>query len=270
MLHCGHSWQPTKILRVIENIPTSARPVKVQTDGGIGFLKGLGNPAGSVALASELVCGELAVWLGLRVPEFCIIDVKGLRISIEGGAGEIGQGPAFLSREVRGTVADGSGTLLKKLVNPDAISRLVIFDTWVRNWDRYNPEDQTPRSNLDNLLFSPVKRRLELVVFDHSHCFSEAEIDLSINSPELVEDPRVYGLFPCFAPYIKENVVRDALMQLRSADRGVIGPILASIPPQWDVPEPVRRAWTDMICERAAFLAPNLGERLLAQRTMDL
>jgi hypothetical protein len=107
MLHCGSTWRPRRIIRVIETISTSTRPAKVATDQGIGFLKGMGNPAGAISLATELVAGELARWLGLKTPEFAILGVVDLEIPMA-GVGNMLNGPGFISREMKGTVGDGS------------------------------------------------------------------------------------------------------------------------------------------------------------------
>lgn len=83
MLCCGRKWQPTCIERVIESFPTSTMVCKVATDKGNCFLKGMGNPSGNDALISELVCGELAAWIGLRIPDFAIIDFNGPDIILQ-------------------------------------------------------------------------------------------------------------------------------------------------------------------------------------------
>ncbi len=135
MLHCGHSWQPTVVKRVVETFETSTRVARVATDQGIGFLKGIGNPAGLDSLVTELVCGELARWFGLQTPDFAVIKLDVIEIFSKSGTFHV-HGPAFISREVTGLVADGDRSLLVKLTNPSDIMKLVVFDTWVRNSDR--------------------------------------------------------------------------------------------------------------------------------------
>lgn len=65
MLRCGLNWQPTFVDRVIEIFPTSTRVALVNTDAGLGYMKGMGNPSGNQSLAMELVGSELAANLGL-------------------------------------------------------------------------------------------------------------------------------------------------------------------------------------------------------------
>ena len=155
MLHCGRDWQPTAIARVIEMIDSSTCVAKVATDAGIGFVKGLGNPAGNESLALELVGTELAAALGLTVPSFAIIAIEGITIpTLRGGTFDVG--PAFISKELRGGPSDGGNAFLKRLANPADIPLLVAFDTWVRNIDRCPPADYIdPTPKRDNL-FLPL------------------------------------------------------------------------------------------------------------------
>jgi len=98
MIRCGQGWQPTIVLRVIEPILSSTCVVKVATDAGIGFVKGMGNPQGNESLALELVGSELAALVGLTVPPFAIVDIAGMTIEMFNGAA-LQFGPAFISRE---------------------------------------------------------------------------------------------------------------------------------------------------------------------------
>ena len=163
MLLCGSEWQPTLIKRVIEPLPTSTRPAKVLTDQGIGFLKGMGNPAGDEALAQELVGTELARWLGLKTPPFAIVAVRELEIPMEKAHQRVmREGPAFITQELKGMTGDGGATLLRRITNPEDIAKLVVLDTWIRNSDRHAPwlEGQVNGSNLDNLFFRVNGRKL--------------------------------------------------------------------------------------------------------------
>jgi orotate phosphoribosyltransferase len=56
----------------------------VLTEEGIGYLKGMGNPASAGALATELIGTELARWMGLRTPDFAVISVGELEIPMSG------------------------------------------------------------------------------------------------------------------------------------------------------------------------------------------
>lgn len=261
MLRCGAIWQPAKVQRVVENFPTSTRVAKVVTDEGAGFLKGIGNPAGTDSLACELVAAELAVWLGLRTPDFAIIQVGEVEIPLHGG-GVLTAGPAFISRAIEGTTGAPGDVFLKKLAAPAQVAKLVVLDTWIRNSDRCPPDGAfDPAPNYDNQFFTPDGRKFELVALDHSHCFVETTLDQELGSPHLAADERLYGAFPEFGPYLTDAAVSAALERLSQMDAVVAGEVVGSIPPQWGVTKPMRDAWAELIVQRAARVcdfAPGL------------
>jgi hypothetical protein len=75
-------------------LKTGTRTIKVVTDLGAGYLKGLGNPEGPHVLVSELVGTRLANWLGLPTFEFGIIPViAGYGLTFFDGE-EVEPGPA--------------------------------------------------------------------------------------------------------------------------------------------------------------------------------
>ena len=250
-------------------MPTSTRVAEVMTDAGPAFLKGIGNPAGEAALASELVAGELAVLMGLRVPEFAVIELD-MDIPME-GRGPMRHGPAFVSRRLEGAVGDGGDTFLRALSRPGAVARLVVFDTWVRNQDRCPPEgalDSEP--NRDNLFFTPDGRKFDLVALDHSHCFVEGEMELEISQPHVRDDDRIFGLFPEFAPFIDERSVLAAVESLRQVDAASVRAIVASVPMAWGPSRQAREAWISVILARAELVAKFAPQKLLAQRRLEL
>src|SRR5213592_5223327 len=54
------AWQPSRIVRLVEALPTGSSVVRVETDLGEGFLKALSNKAEPHNLACELVGTYLA------------------------------------------------------------------------------------------------------------------------------------------------------------------------------------------------------------------
>ena len=181
-MYCGHPWQPTKLKQFVESLPNSTRPLHVMTDKGAAILKALGNPAGPEALAFELVGTELARWMGLTTPDFATLHLTDMPANWSPHF-TIENGNAFLSRYIASSTHDGQATFLDRLARPDDLARLVVFDTWIRNADRYPPEEALMERppNLDNLMFArhPGTRRLKynLIVFDHTHAFSDAGYD---------------------------------------------------------------------------------------------
>lgn len=264
MLACGAICQPNEILREIEGIPSSTSPVRVATDAGDGFLKSLGNPMGSSTLVSELVAGELAHWFGLKIPPFAIVQSCKIEIRMARN-GHVMVPPMFFSAAVDGTPRDGSNTFLSRLRDPGEIARLVVFDTWVRNWDRYL--DGEPNS--ENLLYvrSAKGRKYELVPIDHAGCFigvgDDVEFPSSSPPDEWVFDPRVYGKFPEFDPYINAIAVAAATRQLAQLQRNFVVEVVNSVPAQWGLRQQAARSLVDLICERAAYVVSTIATRIV-------
>ena len=219
MVACGQYCQPTEVLREIELFPTSTRPARVDTDDGEGFIKGLGNPAGLTALISELVAAELGTWLGLQIPQFAIVRRCDIQIQMLQHHGQI-LPPMFFSKAVDGTPRDGSDLFLNRLRRPSDVARLIVFDTWIRNGDRYLQGSE----NSDNLLYvrSSEARKYDLVPIDHSHCFVEIDFETELPGPELVNDNAVYGLYPEFRSHITTESVAEAIDDLSRLDRGFV------------------------------------------------
>lgn len=271
MLQCGRDWRPNSIQRFIEGFRTSTRVVKVATDIDIAFLKGLGNPQGADSLASELVSGELARWFGLTTPDFSILNVQGIELPrIE--CGPVEPGPAFLSREMQGFPGDGTEFALRKIRDRNSIARLVLFDTWLMNPDRYPPPDDImlPSENRDNLFFTPIGRHFDIVALDHSHCFVTTTLADELGGNHLIEEARIYGLFPEFRPFVTEAAVQSVIAELRQIDRAMVQAIVASVPQEWGITNAQRTAWVDLIVRRAALVADFALPKLIEQICLDV
>ncbi len=270
MLCCGQNWQPSNVIRVIEPILSSTCVVKVATDDGVGFLKGMGNPQGKKRLALELVGSELAALIGLTVPPFAIVDIAGMQIEMING-GSLDFGPAFISKLLQGSPSDGGGTFLKRLANPEDVPLLIAFDTWVRNIDRCPPADYLdPTPKWDNLFFTPYKRKFEMVVFDHTHCFVEGALDDGLTGNEFVEDDRIYGAFPEFMQMVSERALRRACGTIRRVDAGAIAEIVESIPIRWRPSTGTRQRWAQKIFERGSRMEEILFSGLVPQMQMPV
>ncbi len=267
-MFCGRDWQPTLITRVVEPIRSSTCVVRVVTDAVPGFVKGMGNPQGNECLAQELVGSELAAALGLRVPPFAIVEVADLEIPMING-GTVGFGPAFISKALQGSPSDGAGTFLRRLVNEEDIALLVAFDTWVRNLDRCPPTDYLdPTPKWDNLFFTPIRRSFEMIVFDHTHCFAEADLETELAGNHFVEDARIFGAFPEFLPFLTEERLRSAAERIAHVDADAIIAIIQAVPVQWGPSSVTRARWAEQIFNRAARIEEYLFASLVPQLPM--
>jgi len=270
ILACGRHWQPTQILRVVERFQSSTSVVSVQTDDGLAFLKGMGNPAGDEALALELVGCELAAALGLEVPPFAVLQLEGISITTIGG-NVLRDGPAFVSKAVRGMPGDPSGVLPKGLVNPEHICRLVAFDTWIRNFDRCPPRDHLdPTPKWDNLFFAFQDSRFRLTVIDHTHAFTEDELEYALQGTHFEEDPRVFGAFPAFERYVTERGIREASAAIRAIDVASVQRIVAAVPLPWGPTTALRSRWCEAIVARGQRIEQYLMDGLIAQRAWNV
>jgi len=262
VLACGAECQPTTITREIQIFPSSCRPAKVATDKAEGFIKGLGNPQGPSTLISELLAAELGTWFGLKIPPFAVVTDCPIQIPMLQHHGYI-QPPVFFSKAIDGTPRDGTNAFLRRLQRPSDVARLVVFDTWIRNNDRY----VEGAANSDNLLYalSTEKGRYELVPIDHSHCFTdqEFEIDLPAATAALITDDRIYGRYPEFTPFITAEAVDSALDDLKALDREFVCECVNALPAEWGLPAILRDPLVDLICGRAAFVVGNLRNGLV-------
>ncbi|MBP0439110.1 HipA family kinase [Tianweitania sediminis] len=256
-LSCGTIRSPTRVIREIKSFPSSTNPFFVQTDDGRGFIKATNNPYNGPALTAELVAAELGTWFGLQIPAFAVIPTCDIDLPMKNG--QLVQGPLFFSAEVEATSFDGSDLFLKKLHDKTDIAKLVVFDTWIMNWDRYGLGD----ANAENLLFAKrdKSRKYDLIPIDHTWAF-DGDFPLALNEDD-VESPGVYGRFPAFEPYITSETLAPALQRLRSLDRTFVKEVINSVPSEWGVGPVARTTLIELICSRAAFVVNTIEERLI-------
>jgi hypothetical protein len=123
----GNGWNPKTITRAVQGYTTATRTVRVETEHGEGFLKALGNPEGSHALACELVGSLAAEWLGLKTLDFSLIEVTDPDEVTFDGQSWAQPGPAFISKaEDTGFTWGGDTQTLSGVSNKEDISRLVV------------------------------------------------------------------------------------------------------------------------------------------------
>ena len=260
MLACGKICNPTRVLREIEHFVSSTRVALVETDAGLGYVKGVGNSEGLKALVSELVAAELAVWFGLSVPPFAVIETSEIEIRMKDWPQRM-KAPLFFSKRVDGFPRDGSDAIISRLRRPRDISKLVVFDTWIRNSDRYS---RGKMNNSENLLFVKLnnKRKYDLTPIDHTHCFFD-NIIKDEPGDTVVMDKAVFGDFPEFAPYLNQAAVEAALARLSRLDRDFVDEIVGSTPHEWGLGASTARTLADFICRRAAFVVETMAEKIV-------
>lgn len=141
------------------------------------------------------------------------------------------------------------------------MAKLVIFDTWIRNADRHHPDPNYEICSRDNIFFTPKGTKFELVAIDHSHCLVETSLASEISSNAIIEDNKIYGLFPEFFQYVTEPRVKSALARLGQIDITMAKKIVGSVPSEWGMTCTTRDALAHFIVARAAIVANVISEK---------
>ena len=253
-------WRPTTILRRVEGLKTSTAPVVVETDAGRGVLKTLGNTQGPGALVKELIGTRLAAWFGLPTFDLAVIEVPP-ELAADGGLplgrkGEFAEpGPAIVSRFEEGESWNGTPEELARVGNVASLSRLVVFDTWVRNFDRHHPV--AAHAHHDNLFLSAegaAAGGFLFRAFDHTHCLGGGLSEAVVGK---AEDDTVYGSFPEFEPYLDGVRLAEARNRLGRFTAADFAPVAAEVPAAWGLAPAVGDALLDFLLRRAAYLSTD-------------
>lgn len=250
-----NNWKPTEFERFESSFSTSTRTARIVTDAGKAYIKALGNPEGPHVLAFEWIAANLARWFGLRTFDFAVIVLKDEDEIFLGDDCRALPGPAFVTKAERGRSWNGSAAELENVQNTEDITRLIVFDNWIRNRDRYFP----PRENYDNVFLSTEHTDddfCELIAMDHTHCMSESNfLSAKISNIDYVKDDRLYCGFPAFMTFFDENVLQNTLSRLSQVNGEMVGAVVNSIPDEWEVEDRAAEALTDFLCQRAVFLS---------------
>ena len=241
------------------------------TDAGLAAIKTLGNPEGPQVLAREWLVTRLAHWFGLQTFDIAQLEITKIDdIELGKGGGNAEPGMAVATRFEAGKNWDGKDATLSLLENPEDITRMVVFDTWVRNRDRYCPPK---RKNLGNVFLSEeeaAKGRLVLKAIDHTHCLAEGDLTAKIKNISFVQDQTLYGLFPGFSRRIENSLVSSALKRLQDADRTIIMEAAQTLPREWEVDSTTVAAIVEFLLNRATFLQDHLLEKLMKAVQLNL
>jgi hypothetical protein len=257
------TWQPTRLLQVAGSVDTSTGATEVSTDAGRVYIKPMGNRQGPHVLATDWVGTHLAKWFGLSTFEIAILTLDADDAFPLPRGYTAQPGPAFAARALPGEPWGQSGLQLNVLVNPEDISRLVVFDTWTLNCDRHHHDLTARKPNPDNVYLSSEgveagKRRL--IAMDHGLCFIRSGEDLTPKLANIgkVQDDNIYGLFPEFRERLRQSTIDDCASRLREMDKSTADAVIKSVPGEWDVSQETRNAWSELICRRGTFVADNI------------
>jgi len=262
-------WKPTKIRRVIETLGSSTGATLVMTDDGKAYAKLMGNPEGKQSLFCEALGTMAAEYLGLPVFEHAFVNVTEPGIVEYHDGSKSGVGPAFVAKEHEGTAWGGTEEELEAVVNPSACAGLVVLDTWIRNCDRYRPDERETRCNYRNVFLSGAdapRGKFNLVAMDHTHCLACGwELTPKISHIDNVKDARLYGHFPGFKKYVTRQAVGTYATRLGAFTPSDAQRFLGQIPNPWHVQSAVKSAVAEFLSQRAHFVAKNIHEMLADQ-----
>jgi hypothetical protein len=262
----ANPWPPTELRRVVRVLTTSTTPIVVATDAGDAYVKTLGNPEGPTSLLVEWVGTGLAAWLGLPTVDVCILSYPDeLAVDLKDGCRVI-PGPAFVTRATAGEPWGGGADELEGLENPEALTAMVVLDTWTRNRDRYfdNPSGR-PVANVRNVFLGEGARagRSRLVALDQSACFrGSRSLSPRLLRIDEIREPNLYGLFPGFIRHVTPARVEKVLQRLAAYEASVLDAILAPIPASWGLTADLGVALRGFCAERAAFVCEHITEWL--------
>jgi len=237
----------------------------------------MGGPEGPHTLAAEVVATQLAAWFELATFDWSILRVDELDeipfLDRDGNqTGQAEPGPAFITRAEAGFSWSGGERQLRRLANPEHISRLIVFDTWTLNCDRHAPANartgQMRKPNRDNVFLSeeaPAGQFL-LKAMDHTHCFTcGREWTRRLSNVDTIQDDRIYGRFPEFTPFLQREIVMQAAADLATMTAETAWQMVHRIPTEWDVSSNVQTKLVELIVGRAAFVANTIESRLWRQ-----
>ena len=272
MFSSSPDFQPTCVTRYVRSFDSGAGALLVDTDAGLAYMKALGNPGGPHTLACEFVGTRLASLLGLPTFDHALLLVDEMdELPFHGGESFAEAGTAFATRSEEGTTWGQDARLLNRVENVADISRLVVFDTWVLNMDRYGPAGC--RINRDNVFLSAEAQGsgVELRAMDFTHCFTNGrDLTARVKGIEMIRDERVYGLFPEFRKLIDRAVVREMAVQMINLPSEAVQETISMVPKDWSVSKAAREALRQLIFRRSQFVAETIEERLFGGEQTEL
>ena len=255
-------WQPTQIESQHQfAVDSRTRPMLVETDAGRAVVKAMENPAGPQALVRELIGTRLARLIGLPVFDFAVIDHDGLVPLVLSDGTAVAPGPLFAARWEEGTPWNGKNQLAR-IENQDDISRLVVFDCWIQNFDRYTKLGGANRGNVFLSTERAEEGRFRLLAIDHTHCLLGRRVDADHIGGGHVTDPTVYSLFDEFRPFLTAEALQNAADTIKSFRGGQLYTSCGGLPTNWVGSDFNPAPLVDFLTQRAAWI-PGFVEQTL-------
>lgn len=186
-------------------------------DNAIYFVKG--RSAGGVSLVKEWVCGCLAKALELPIAPFDIVEISDelMDQSSDMRLSDLGAGPAFGSRqrEYTNDILFSQIDLVPLSLRKD----IMVFDRWIRNYDR----TLSAQGGNPNLLWAIDDG--SVVMIDHNNAFDRG------TDGQTFATSHIFGKE--FLSTCHDAVEIDAYRQKLDGALGSWQEIVSSVPPSW-------------------------------------
>jgi hypothetical protein len=166
----------------------------------------------------------------------------------------------------------GGTKALDNVTNADVLAKIIVFDTWTKNCDRYAPgygKSGAPRINLDNLFLSAEgaeKGKFILKPIDFGHIITcGRELTPRLGDIAHVRDERIYGFFPFFKSHVSREQIIHESETLKNISSVMWQDLLRNIPDDWQVNSETKDAIDRFLKDRAKFLTENFPRLLPAE-----
>ncbi len=157
------------------------------------------------------------------------------------------------------------------MTNLNDLAKIIVFDTWTKNCDRYGPglgKAGGTRENLDNLFLSAEnasKGKFVLKPIDFGHIITcGRELTPHIADIGSIREERVYGFFPFFKSHVSRDSIIEESERLRTIRNEVWKDLIADLPADWNVSNEIKVAIDRFLAGRARFLADEFPRLLPA------
>lgn len=241
----------------MENGCTKPLNCKLET-GEIAVVKTFNNLQSNIVLVNEIISYEIALLLGLPVPDsgICLIDDETNGIEILDDITQKGKG--FYSKRINKATILNSNKMVDLIENKKDILKLIIFDHLVYNSDR----------NAGNIILKFQKQNLLLNVIDHTHVFNKQclwnkyelircreEKDF-LDTKILTNNSYLYNMFFQKIPIKLEDLLEISAKYKELINKNILKEIIDKIPKEWEL----KKEDSEELIEYLLYRLNNLDE----------
>ena len=260
----GSQSRRPRVRAFIKQYLSNSQAALVETDQGEYVVKVINNRDGPPVLIGEWVGTHAAQWLGIPVADCDIVELTGLvEIPLDASGDKLAEpGLCFGSKFIRAFGWNRDRDALEALENTNAISGVVVVDTWLRNLDRYcrNADGTTRFDNPGNLLLSEggTKGKFRLTAIDFGYAFG-GPTWTGRKLAASVQDNTIYGRFPAFRPYLERALAKPFLDRLAELSASDAESFVDGVPREWGVTQEKADQVVSFLQRRAAYVAKRLS-----------